>query len=67
MKYPSDLRKEVLVAKQKNWTLVLGGSGHLKWYDEAGRLRLTTSMTPSKGRRSIENARSKLKKCGIKA
>lgn len=67
MKYPADLRKEALLAEGMHWNLVLGGSGHLKWYDEKGKWRLTTSMTPRKGRRAIENAKSKLKKCGIRA
>jgi hypothetical protein len=63
MKYPADLCKEAKIAKAMGWTLAQGR--HLKWYDETGRLRLTTSLTPSKHKRGIENAKARLKKYGI--
>ena len=64
MKYPVDLRKEIALAKSMDWTLVQGK--HLKWYDAEGKLRLVTPLTPSKFKRGIANAKSELKKCGIK-
>lgn len=67
MRYPDGLRKEAELAEKLHWTLILGGSGHMKWFDENGLMRLSTSMTPHKGRRAIENAKSRLKKFGIKA
>jgi hypothetical protein len=65
MRVPADLRKEVALARRKKWRLVLGGSGHLKWFDSNGKLRLVTAMTPSGGNRGTLNARAKLKKYGI--
>jgi hypothetical protein len=65
VKIPADLRKEVALAEEMNWTLVQGK--HLKWYDETGKLRLVTATTPSKGKRGIENTKARLKKCGISA
>lgn len=67
MRYPEGLRKEAELAEKMHWKLILGGGGHLKWFDENGQMRLSTSMTPHKGKRAIENARSRLKKYGIKA
>lgn len=65
MRYPDGLQGEAKLAVKLGWTLVLGGTGHMKWYDPEGILRLVTSMTPAKRRRGISNAKSQLKKLGI--
>lgn len=64
MRYPAHIRKEAKLAEKMHWTLVRGR--HLKWYDETGRLRVTTAMTPST-RRGVDNAKSRLRKNGIRA
>lgn len=64
-RYPRHIRKEAELAEKMNWTLV--HNKHLKWFDQKGVLRLTTSMTPHKGKRSTLNARAVLKRCGIVA
>ena len=64
-RYPRHIRKEAELAEKNNWTLVRGK--HLKWYDNEGVLRVTTSMTPNNGKRGTLNARAELKKCGIVA
>ena len=68
MKIPPDLRREAKQALKLGWTIVTAaGSGHLKWYDPDGVLRLITAATPSKGRRGMQNAKANLKKWGITA
>lgn len=64
-RYPRHIRREAELAEERNWRLVQGK--HLKWYDPNGILKLTTSMTPNKGKRGTLNARAKLKRCGIVA
>jgi hypothetical protein len=66
MRYPVGLKAEAKLAEALHWSLVLAGSGHMKWYDPQGRLKLTTSMTPS-GRRGVLNAKADLKRCGVGA
>lgn len=67
MKYPGGLKAEAKLAVELGWTLVTGGSGHMKWYDPEGVMRVVTSMTPSGGKRSTMNAKARLKKFGITA
>lgn len=64
MRYPKGLESEAARAVKQNWQLRLGGSGHMKWYDPQGILRLVTSMTPSGGRHGVQNAKSALRKLG---
>jgi len=64
VKYPSALRKEIRLAVRLHWAVVVAGSGHLKWYDPEGKLRLTTSMTFSDPR-GVLNAKAQLRKLGL--
>jgi hypothetical protein len=66
-KLPKGLKQEARIAEALGWVLLIAGSGHMKWFDPEGVLRVTTSMTPKNGRRSVLNARSQLKKHGIEA
>jgi hypothetical protein len=67
VRYPNGLKDEAKIAAALGWTLVLGGTGHMKWYDTSGALKLVTSMTPKRHGRGILNAKAQLKRAGVKA
>jgi hypothetical protein len=64
-KYPGGLKSEAKLAISLGWKLVKAGSGHMKWYDPQGILRIVTSMTPNGNRRGILNAKADLKRFGV--
>lgn len=65
MRVPRELRAAAKAAEQQGWTIEMGGSGHLKWKDPDGALRLVTGATPGGGNRAVQNAKATLKKWGV--
>ena len=52
-------------AKEQGWKVEYTDGGHLKWIPPEGEFAITPS-TPSDGRRGFLNARSTLRKAGLK-
>lgn len=53
-------------AEDRGWTIRKNSGGHLKWWNEFGRLAAVTPSTPGGGNRSIDNIRAKLRRAGLK-
>lgn len=67
MKIPKDLRLAAVIVRRTGWEITVGGSGHLRWKNPAGKV-IVTAATPSKNRgewNAAIAAKAQLRRAGL--